>query len=330
MRTITLEEHWATPAFMEGPARFVRARAAGPNPRFAGVPERLVDLDDLRLREMDDAGIDVQVLSLNSPGVEQLDPAEAVAVARATNDALAAAVRRHPDRLAGFAAVPAALPEAAADELERAVRDQGFKGAIVNGHVRGRYLDDPGFRPLLERAQALGVPIYLHPTLPPTPVRDVYYAGGGLSPEVAGMFGMAGWGWHIETAVHVLRMILGGVFDRYPRLQVVIGHLGEGLPMMQNRLDDTLPPAATGLERSVAEYLRGNVHYTISGFNYLEPFKLLLAQVGADRIMFSADYPYASMQAARAFLDQVPVGAEEREGIAHGNAEKLLKIEATS
>ncbi len=176
MRTITLEEHYATPAFMEGPGRQLKdqARALQAHPQVAAALTQLLDrlgnLDDHRIADMDAAGIDVQVLSLTSPGTEQLEAAEAVALAREANDLLAEAVRRHPSRFAGFAALPTAAPDTAADELERTIRTHGFKGALINGHIRGRYLDDPFFWPILERAEALQVPLYLHPTPPPQPV----------------------------------------------------------------------------------------------------------------------------------------------------------------
>jgi predicted TIM-barrel fold metal-dependent hydrolase len=220
MRLITLEEHYATSALLDAPAdnALYDLRA------FPPLVAQLCDLDAGRLREMDSAGIDVQVLSLTAPGVEQLDPADAIAVARDANDRVAAVVRRHPTRFAGFAAMPTAAPETAADELERAVRQLGFKGALINGHTRGRYLDDPLFWPILERAAGLEVPLYLHLTPPPTPVVEAAYAG--LPPHITALLATGAWGWHVETAFHVLRLILGGVFDRYPRLQLVIGHLG--------------------------------------------------------------------------------------------------------
>src|SRR5215204_2371963 len=183
MRTIALEEHYATPAFMEGPGRDLKAQveAARDHPLVAAGYEKLIeqlcDLGKGRIAAMDAAGIDVQVLSLASPGVEQVDAPEAAAFARETNDLLAQAVRRHPDRFAGFAALPTAAPEAAADELERTIREHGFKGALINGHARGRYLDDSFFWPILEQAEALGVPIYLHPTPPPRPVIEASYTG---------------------------------------------------------------------------------------------------------------------------------------------------------
>ena len=331
MRTITLEEHYATPAFMEGPGRQLKdqAQAVHAHPQVArGITQlldRLCDLDDRRITGMDAAGIDVQVLSLTSPGTEQLDATEAVALARDANDLLAKAVRRHPSRLAGFAALPTAAPDTAADELERTIHAYGFKGALINGHIRGRYLEDPFFWPILERAEALQVPLYLHPTPPPQPVIAASYIGN-YAPEVTVGLATAAWGWHIETAIHVLRLILGGAFDRYPRLQLIIGHLGETLPFMLPRLDLALPPPVTKLDRPIGAYLRENLHYTFSGFNYLPAFLDLLLQVGVDRIMFSADYPYSSMAQAHTFLDQLPVSPADKEQIAHGNAEGLLRL----
>jgi predicted TIM-barrel fold metal-dependent hydrolase len=233
-------------------------------------------------------------------------------------------VSRHPARFQALAALPTATPDKAADELERRVRQQGFKGALINGHTRERYLDDKFFWPILERAEVLGVPIYLHPTLPPRAVIAAQYSG--FSPIVDSILINGGWGWHIETAIHVIRMMLGGVFDRYPQLQIVIGHLGEGLPFMLPRLDRNLPPGVTKLKRSLGDYLRQNVHYTFGGFNFPATFLNLLLEVGAERIMFSVDYPYGSMAQARAFLEQLPVSAADRERIAHGNAEKLFKL----
>ena len=331
MRTITLEEHYATPTFMDGPGRQIKeqAEAVRAHPEVAAGLSRLIDqlcdIGEGRIANMDAAGIDVQVLSLTAPGVEQLDAAEAVPFARITNDTLAEAVHRHPDRLAGFAALPTAEPDAAADELRRTVATHGFTGALINGHSRGRYLDDKFFWPILECAEALQVPLYLHPTPPPQAVIKSMYAGN-YPAEVAGALATAAWGWHIDTAMHVIRLILSGAFDHYPGLQLVIGHLGETLPFMLPRLERALPTELTRLDRPVGAYLRENVHYTFSGFNWTPAFLDLLLQVGADRIMFSTDYPYASMTEARTFLDRLPVSPAEKERIAHGNAERLLRL----
>ncbi|MGA2162523.1 MAG: amidohydrolase family protein [Methanoregula sp.] len=324
-RTITLEEHYASPAFLDGPGRNLREQP-GMTGRFGyGNPaEDLLDLGEKRIAEMDAAGIDVQVLSLTDPSVQQLDAAAAAELAREANDYLAEAVRRYPWRFAGFATLPTAAPDIAADELERMVTGHGFKGGWINGHTRGRYLDDKSFWPILECADALKVPLCIHPTPPPAPVIEAYYSG--FSPEVVNGLSRHGWGWHIETAVHVLRLILSGAFDQFPDLQVVIGHMGEALPFMMPRLDKGLSTNVTKLDHPVADYLRENVYYSFSGFNFTQTFLNLYLQVGADRIMFSADYPYSSMAEARTFLENLPVSLADKNRIAHGNAERLLRL----
>jgi predicted TIM-barrel fold metal-dependent hydrolase len=324
MRTITVEEHFVTPGFLAGPGKHFIEQLRNRGPRGVKFGEQLQDVGDKRIAEMDAAGIDMQVLSLNSPGVEQAEAAEQLSAAIDSNDFVLETVKKHPKRFAAFAALPTAVPDKAADELERRVRQQGFKGTLINGHTRGRYLDDKFFSPILERAQTLNVPIYLHPTIPPKAVVEASY--GGFSPAVTAMLSGGGWGWHIETAVHLIRMIVGGVFDRYPKLQVVVGHLGEGIPFMLPRLNRNLPTELTKLERPFAAYLRENVHYTFGGFNFTATFLNLLLEVGVDRIMFSVDHPYGSMAEARAFLQQLPVSEADRDRIAHGNAEKLLGL----
>jgi uncharacterized protein len=324
LRTITLEEHFTSPGFLAGPGREFMERIRNAGPRGATIMQQLADVGDGRIAEMDAAGIDVQVLSLNAPGVEQADVQEQIAVARESNDFIADAVKKNPKRFAAFAALPVAAPDQAAEELDRRVEQQGFKGTLINGHTRGRYLDDKFFSPILERAEALNVPIYLHPTIPPKPVVDALY--GGFSPPVSAVFAAAGWGWHIETGVHLIRMILGGVFDRYPKLQVVVGHLGEAVPFMLPRMNRNFPPEMTKLARPFAAYLQENVHYTFGGFNFPTTFLDLFLEVGVDRIMFSVDHPYGSMAEARTFLDHLPVSPADRERIAHGNAQRLFKL----
>ena len=323
MRLIALEEHYASRQFLDGPGRTLKERAQSPGSPLANVVERLCDLGDKRISEMDAAKIDMQILSLTAPGVEQLESSESVALARQANDVLADAVGRYPRRFAGFAALPTPQPEAAAAELERTVRTCGFKGAMINGHSRGQYLDNRSFWPILEHAEALNVPIYLHPTYPPRAVIETYY--GGFSPMVSETLSGPGWGWHIETAVHVLRMVLGGVFDRFPKLQIVIGHMGEALPFMMQRFQ-AMPREMTKLQRPVIDYLRENVHYTFSGFNFTPTFLDLFFEVGIERIMFSADYPYGPMDRATSFFEQLPVSPTDKEKIAHLNAERLFGL----
>ena len=324
MRTIALEEHFASPGFINGPGREFKEQVLKSGIRGAKVFDQVCDVGAKRIAEMDAAGIDMQVLSLNYPGVEQLEAVEAISAAREANDFLTEAVKNNPMRFAGLAALPTAAPDKAAEELDRMARQQGFKGAIINGHSRGRCLDDKFFWPILECAELLNVPIYLHPTMPQKSIIEALY--GGFSPITTFLFAGPAWGWHIETAVHVVRIILGGVFDRYPKLQIVIGHLGEGLPFMLPRLHNNLPMEATKLSRPISAYLRENVHYTFGSFNFPAAFLDLLLEVGVERIMFSADYPYGSMAEARAFLEQLPVSTADRERIAHSNAERLFGL----
>lgn len=324
-RIIALEEHYATPAFLKMSGHQLGGRRESAPGGGPTVADRLCDLGDLRIAEMDAAGIDMHVLSLTSPGVQQMEADEAVTVAREQNDYLAERVKCYPDRFAGFAAIPTPAPDQAAKELERAVKTYGFIGAAIMGHTRGRYLDEEFFSPVLESAAALRVPIHIHPTPPVQQVTDAYYTGN-YSPQVAQILSTRVWGWHMETAIHSLRLVASGAFDRYPGLQIIIGHLGEAIPFMLTRMDERLPKEVANLKRSVADYFRENFYYTLSGFNHPAPFLTLLLQVGAGRIMFSVDYPYSSMESARAFLAQMPVSPADRERIAHGNAESLLKM----
>jgi uncharacterized protein len=320
MRVIALEEHFWTPAIAEAVGT-LRNPDAGPD---SPLGANLADLGERRLAAMDAAGIDLQVISHTTPGVQHLDPATAVTLAHEANDLLAAAVRDHPDRFAGFATLPTPDPVAAAAELERAVGDLGFLGAMVNGHTAGRFLDDPAFAPLLERFARLDVPLYLHPTEPVPAVRAAYYEG--FSPAVTWFLGAAAWGWHSETALHVLRMVLGGVFDRHPRLRVIVGHMGEMLPFMLQRVDDNLPPRVTGLDRLPSQYILDHVVITTSGLFSLPPLRCALEVFGLERLLFSVDWPYAPNEEGRRLLDEAPLSPDELERFAHGNAERVLGL----
>ena len=276
-----------------------------------------------RLAEMDAQGIRMQIMSYNNP--VQLAPGDrAVPLARAANDRLAQAVAAHPDRFAGFAALPWQDPAAAADELSRAVNELGFKGALLIGRPGDTFLDDPRYLPVLQRLHDLGVPLYLHPFAPLPQVQAAYYAG--FSPELTAEFSLAGWGWHNEAGIHVLRLLLSGIFEKLPGLQLISGHWGEMVPFFLARLDFAVPPTVTGLSRTITETYRSHVWLTPSGMFDLPHFKFIHEVIGADRIIWSADYPFLTMDGAREFLLNLPVSDAEKEMMAHGNAEKLFGL----
>ena len=329
MRIVALEEHFIIPEMVAriDPALIARRGFPPPDAPWGPLSQtgRLKELGAPRLSDMDAAGISVQVLSAAGPGADLLPGQEGIAFARELNDRLAETIRQAQDRYAGFAHLPLADPEHAGDELERTVRQLGFCGALVNGMTQGDFLDHPRFAPVLACAEQLGVPIYLHPGVPPQAVRDAYYEG--LPGHLSFLLAIAGWGWHAETAVHVLRLVLSGTLDRFPRLQLIVGHMGEGLPAMLARCETIFSgEAGQFLQRSVTQTITDQVHVTTSGFFTLPPFLALLHTFGVDRILFSVDYPFSPNAKARAFLDQLPLSPADREKIAHGNADRLLGL----
>src|SRR6201996_4523631 len=345
MKIIAFEEHYLLPAIAEAnPNSPRKIFAAMRNERFGysdpdgGWPPGILDLGEGRIAAMDAAGIDVQILS-NVPGAEAVEVPLAVELATQANDAVVAAATEYPGRFLGFATLPMRDPDAAVAELERTVRDHGFVGALINGHVNGRYLDDEFFWPVFESAEALDVPIYLHPTVPPRPVIDAYYLG--LAPAVSAKLAVAGLGWHIDTGIHCVRLILGGVFDRFPKLQVIVGHHFEALSWMAWRTDYSFPPQESGLKRTIKEYLRENFYGGILAgeFAGMQPgatdpswslsfnaYQAMANVIGVDRVVFTADYPFANMEAGRKFLEQMPIPPADKEKIAHSNAERLLRL----
>jgi len=332
MRTVALEEHFTVPSLVRRiSADAISRRGFG---KRTAVPGRVNPLDLLpeigatRLKSMDDSGISVQVLSTSGPGADLVDGAEGIAIAREMNDALAEAIARHPDRFQGFAHLPMREPEAAAQELVRSVKTLGFRGALINGMTNDRFLDDGRFEPILAAAQDLDVPIYLHPHLAPQAVRELYYSN---LPGTSGyVLEAAGWGWHAETAVHVLRLVLAGTLDRHPRLKLIIGHMGEGLPAMLARCDQVSDAYIQHLSRPISRTILEQVWITTSGMFSQPPLLAALLTFGIDRILFSVDYPYAANESGRAFLDSLALAPADLAKLAHGNADRLLKLGATS
>jgi uncharacterized protein len=329
MRIVALEEHYTVPRIVAGISPDAIARRGFPGPDFVWAQttkrDELADLGQARLADMDASGVTVQVLSVAGPGADLVPGRAGIDLARAYNDALAEACARHPARYRGFAHLPMLAPEAAADELERTVKDFGFHGVLVNGATDGRFLDDPAFEPILARAEALDLPIYIHPGIPVAAVRNAYY--DGLPGNFSFTMALGAWGWHAETAIHTLRLVLSGALDRHPGLKIIIGHMGEALPFMLDRIDETTAAEAKArLKRSVRQTILDQVWITTSGFFTMVPFMAALLSFGVDRIMFSVDYPFASNARAKAFLDALPVSPADREKIAHGNADRLLRL----
>ena len=324
MKTIAIEEHFTTPMYKQNvPANEFRNFYLTSRSEQIGhsIVDELADLGRKRLAHMDAAGVDVQVLSFGSPGPQGFAADIAIPMARDANDLLHEAVKAHPDRFAGFAALPTADPKAAADELERTVTKLGFKGTMIHGHTQGSFLDERKYWVIFERAQALGVPIYLHPTLAHPSAMASYFNG---YEELA----RAGWGFAIDTSCHFLRIVFAGVFDAFPDLKIILGHLGEGLPFAMHRLNDHTYKAAArrGLKKSPLQYLKDNMLVTTSG-NWYEPaFLCTLLALGADNILFAVDWPYEPNTAGIEFLNKLSISDLDREKIAHLNAERILRM----
>ena len=342
MKKITLEEHFLSPAYAQHARdlqsqRTASAGVSGMPPEFeamladpliqrgiAAVEAKLLDVGEGRLAAMDACGIDMQVLSLSALTFAAIqgerDTAQAISLARQANDYLAEQVRRHPDRFAGFAALPLQDPKAAADELERAVTQLGFKGALVNGHTNGEYLDERKFWGVWERAEQLGVPIYLHPGDSPADQMKIYQGYPGLRGAV--------WNWTVETATHGLRIICSGVFDTFPHAILLLGHMGEALPYTLQRLDFGWggTPQSKQLHHLPWYYVRHNVYITTSGYWSPQALLCTLLAVSADHILFSTDYPYAPLDRQTQFIETAPISEIDLEKICHINAERLLKL----
>lgn len=298
-------------------------RSPGERARF--IIDRLQDLGPQRIADMDASGIDVQVLSLTSPGVQVFDAGTATALARSSNDELAAAIAKFPARYVGLAAAAPQDPQAAAREIERGVTQLGLRGVILNSHTRGERLDDPKFWDIFAAAEALDVPIYLHPNSPP---RDMIqpYLEAGLDGAV--------FGFQAETGLHMLRIIVAGVFDRFPKLRMIIGHCGEALPFWLYRID-YMHAAATRanrhphmprLKRTPGEYLRENVYVTNSGVAWAPAIMLCHQVMGPDHTLYAMDYPYQYLPSEVTVSDELPMSADDKKKYFQTNAERLFRI----
>ena len=288
------------------------------------IERRLFDLAEERIKLMDEAGIDVQVLSLSTPGVQSLDPNQAVSLARASNDLVAETVRRRPDRFQGFATLATPAPAEAARELERAVCKLGLNGALLNGRTGDRNLDHPDFLPIFEAAASLRAPLYLHPQSPRPAVCDAYYHEFGDALD--SMFATSGIGWHYETGIQALRLVLSGLFDRFPDLQLILGHWGEVVLFFLDRIDRMSVEAkqAAHLQRPISDYFRTNVSVTPSGTFSQRYLGWARDVLGIERILFSTDYPFLLEPGGpRRFLETANLSDEDHSAIAHANWDRL-------
>jgi predicted TIM-barrel fold metal-dependent hydrolase len=324
MRTITLEEHFTTQEFL---------KAIGQdNPtdeRTQKINKKLLDVGEGRINDMDEAHIDMQVLSLSSNGLHNLDANVATKLAHKINNQLAEVISKYPKRFAGFATVALQDVDQSVIEFERCINELKFKGLMIMGTVNGIFLDDKRFEPIFKTAESLDVPIYIHPGMPPKPVADVYYTG--FDKPINFLLSMAGYGWHAETGLHGLRIILSGLLDRFPKLKFIVGHMGDHLPFNIARANRVFDEAVHDknkplLKRNIIDYFRDNFYITTSGYFDIAPFNCALDVSGIDHILFSIDYPYAPNKSGYDFLKTLPVNDQDKEKIAHLNTSQLLKL----
>ena len=334
MKLITLEEHYTDQRIMDENQKYQQAPPKMSPERqeamkflmsrsFPG-PE-LLDFEQ-RLKYMDDNKIDVEVLSLTTPVSDNVPNEEAIKIIRMANDITKENIDKYPGRFYGFAALWMGDPIEASKELERCVNELGFKGAMIAGRFKNRFYNEEEFFPIFEMAAKLDVPIYFHPAFVPNEVSEVYYLSDAYSDIVGLELGSAGIGWHYEAGIQVLRLILSGIFDKLPNLKFIAGHWGETIPAFLERIDMILTPELTGLKKKVSEYYKENVYITPSGILSNDQLEYMVKVMGADHVMYAIDYPYIRPDNAYEFLMDSNLTEEEKELIAHGNAERLLKI----
>ncbi|HWJ69918.1 MAG TPA: amidohydrolase family protein [Sphingobium sp.] len=331
-RRIATEEAFATPEQMQAIERVIASgardadspfwsmMAQGQNPFAQRVMRQLLDLESERMAIMDARGVDMHVLALTSPGVQTLPAAEAVAMAGRSNDLLAELIKRHPTRFAGLATIAPQAPDAAAREIERAVTALGLNGVMINSHTANEYLDEEKFLPIFEAAHALGTPIYIHPRAPSAGMAEPYLKYG-LETAI--------WGYGAETGLHGVRLLVSGLFDRFPRLKIILGHMGEGIPFWLSRIDymHRHGTSRTRLQRTMTDYFRDNFMITTSGMNSPETLRFCIELLSANNIMWAIDYPYQETPDAMDFMTTVDIAPADRAAIFHRNAERVFGID---
>jgi predicted TIM-barrel fold metal-dependent hydrolase len=332
MRRIATEEAFATPEQLDALRELMKAsREYDPDTFLAAmqtsggdITRRLLDVEEERLRIMDASGVSMAVLAMTSTGVQQFEAGKAARIAELGNDRLAETIRRHPDRYAGLATIPVQDPKSAVREMERAITKLKLNGVMINSHTNGEYLDEEKYWPILEAAAGLDTTIYIHPRSP-SPAMAAPYRKYQLEHAI--------WGYAVEVGLHAVKLLMSGVFDRYPKLRIVIGHMGENVPYALYRLDYMhrhYPWERPKLQLTPSEYFRRNFWITTSGVNWVPALELCIKVLGADRIMWAIDYPYQETAEATRWLDDAPLADEDKAKIFHRNAEQVFKIPARS
>ena len=336
MKLITLEEHWESDRVNQAAKPYMPAPSyPHQNPddhsiaEFAAKSQRdnteLISAGQQRLDFMDANNIQMQIMGYGDNTPQNLDPKVGIELCQMANDDLADAISQHPDRFGGWATLPVGDPEAAAAELERAVTQLGLSGAMIHGYYDHRFFDDPFYEPILAAAEKLDVPLYFHPAFIPAEISEYYYEGQGWSELTAFTFAGAGWGWHEDLGVQMIRLILAGTFDRHPNLKIITGHWGELVPAFLERMDQTLG-LTVNLQRSISQTYRENFYITPSGMFFPAQLQLIYTEVGADHLMYSLDYPYNHPADAAKFLTDSILTPDEQAKVAYQNAEKLLHL----
>ncbi|MCJ1780294.1 amidohydrolase family protein [Mammaliicoccus sciuri] len=333
MKSINFEEHFVLKEVQEQMSKIIQ-------PSENGVPlkamlealehqtgftnEDEINQHEQRIKFMDEQNVQIQVLSYGNGSPSLLSGDKAIELCRYTNDTLKKYIDQYPDRFLGFATLPINEPKAAAEEFKRCVNELNFKGALIFGRPNGKFLDSPEFHTIFETAEALDVPIYLHPAPISDEAYQAYYQSDQYSDATAGSFACFGYGWHVDVGVHAMRIILSGIMDKYPNLKMIIGHWGEFTPFFYERMDETI--YAPNLKHKPSHYFKNNFFITPSGILTKPQFEMVKNAVGVDHILYSADYPYIQPEELGTFLDELDLTTEEKEKISFKNAQKLLKL----
>ncbi|WDF81141.1 amidohydrolase family protein [Mucilaginibacter sp. KACC 22773] len=335
-KIITIEEHFTLREISKRVIDF-NTKQIGGNSSANGIqkelmalvlptPDDIEDVGERRIKFMDESGIDMQLLSYGGSSPQNVaDIALAIELCKEANNELADFIKQRPARFGGFAVLPVMDVNAACEELERAVNELGLRGAMISGTCNGRFFDEPAFFPIFSKAEVLGVPIYMHPAIIPKAIAEHYYQSENW-PAVAGaMFASAGYGWHLDSGIGILRLIASAIFDKLPDLKIISGHWGELVPFFLNRLDDQLGKTLQ-LDRKISDYYRSNIYITPSGLFSESQLQFAISEVGADQIIYSGDYPFLIDKRTKSFLENASISNEAKEKIAYKNAEKLLRL----